>query len=455
MPLPSPAACCSPRRTRRLVPALLVSAVLAAPACRPAPPEQPTGPTFCDVAPIVSRRCNTCHSSEPQFGAPAPLAQLADFDRPALSDPTREMGELVRERLHDPLRPMPPGGPLSEEERALVDGWLDGGRPSGGCTDVPRNVEFTGSPGLEGLPCEPDVYVTASRVASEPATLAEEGFPVPRWTDAYVCFGVRLPAGAPREAIALTPLVDDSRFVHHMILYLDSENRNITPGPHHCNERSVSAVPLMLWGPGAGGLILPGDVGLTLGEGEIQFELEVHYNNAQRLEDATDRSGFALCTSDAPRPVTAQVGTLGTVGFTIPPRTDAGDGTLELSNRCMPEITEPTRILATAPHMHALGRALKTVVQREDGREEVLVDVQNYDFDNQAAFSVDVTLGPRDRLKTTCRWSNPHDREVEFGGATDDEMCFNFILYYPAGQLRIPGLPADACISAEDLAAQP
>jgi hypothetical protein len=192
--------------------------------------------------------------------------------------------------------------------------------------------------------------------------------------------------------------------------------------------------------------VLPGDVGLTLGDGEIQFDLEVHYNNSRHLEDVVDTSGFALCTTNLPRTHTAAVGTLGTTSFTIPAATAQGPGSLSLSNTCEPTITEPTRILATAPHMHGAGSSMKTVIVRAYEDDETLIDVPHYDFDNQIAYPVDVTLGPYDKLSTTCTWTNPRTQPIRYGPYTNDEMCFNFILYYPAGQIAIPGLPAEACV---------
>lgn len=34
-------------------------------------------------------------------------------------------------------------------------------------------------------------------------------------------------------------------------------------------------------------------------------------------------------------------------------------------------------------------------------------------------------------MNTTCVWSNPDDEAVTWGEGTNDEMCFNFLAYYP------------------------
>jgi hypothetical protein len=43
-------------------------------------------------------------------------------------------------------------------------------------------------------------------------------------------------------------------------------------------------------------------------------------------------------------------------------------------------------------------------------------------------------LKPGDVMKTECTYSNPTASTVRFGGATEDEMCFNFVMAYPIPQ---------------------
>jgi hypothetical protein len=415
----------------------------------------PTAPTFCEVAPIIGKHCSACHASEPQFGAPMSLMSFADFDQPSRTDASVATWILVQKRLHDEIRPMPPGQKVTADELALLDSWLNGKREKGTCDKVEPQASFTGVPGIEALPCKADTFVVASDQPTDGTKMPDKGWEVPLRKDAYACFGVRLPAKPGRQMTAVAPILKDTRLVHHMILYRDTPETKLPSGFHNCKERSVDAVPLFLWGPGAGGLVLPGDVGLELGDGEVQLDLEVHYNNATYIEDAFDTSGFGLCTTDERRPISAQVATVGTLYFTIPPKQNGVDGSLSLTNTCVPPITEPTRVLATAPHMHALGRAMKTEILRSNGAVETLIDVESYNFNDQSPFPVDVTLGPDDRLRTTCRWSNPHDTPVRYGGGTDDEMCYNFLLYYPAGQLETPGFPARACIDSTEVLSHP
>ena len=430
--------------------ALATVFVLGAIGCGSSVPPAPST-TFCDIATIVGKHCSTCHASEPQFGAPMSLMHAADWMKPSLSNSQVPVWSAVQTRIHDVAHPMPSNEKLSTDDLAALDKWLSSSHAIGSCSDVPPEAHFTGKEGVESLPCTPDVFVAATKQPSDGTTHVTQGWPVAVQTDSYVCFGVRLPAKKGRQLTAVAPMIGDSRLVHHMILYREKSSNALPPGGHSCKLRSYDAVPIILWGPGAGGLVLPGDVGLDLGDDEVQFDLEVHYNNGRKLEDVADTSGFGACTTTETRPVHAQVGTVGTLFFTIPPKTGDTDGTLSLTNVCTPPIDKPTHIIASAPHMHALGRAMKTDILRANGKVDTLIDVPNYDFSDQSAHPVDFVLNEGDQIQTTCRWSNPNPDPVVYGGTTANEMCFNFLLYYPAGQLAVNGFPAQACIDAAEV----
>jgi hypothetical protein len=105
--------------------------------------------------------------------------------------------------------------------------------------------------------------------------------------------------------------------------------------------------------------------------------------------------------------------------------------------------------------MHLRGRRMLTQLIRANGTEEAPIGFnQGYDWNYQGTFgsvqrpAAMVQLFPGDRLLTHCRYDttdrvnyNKHGGQptlarVTFGEATQNEMCFNFISYYP----RIPAL---------------
>jgi hypothetical protein len=58
---------------------------------------------------VLKARCQTCHASPTQYGASAPLVTFDDLQNagPGASA-SKKVYELVKARIHDASRPMPP-----------------------------------------------------------------------------------------------------------------------------------------------------------------------------------------------------------------------------------------------------------------------------------------------------------------------------------------------------------
>ena len=176
---------------------------------------------------------------------------------------------------------------------------------------------------------------------------------------------------------------------------------------------------------------MPADVGMRMPGKEKWLILQLHYWNIKGYTDANDSSGVAMCLAKTPRKHTAVISTLGTLGIDIPAKTMGVTAT----GTCVPATTEPVTILSAAPHMHGLGRKLKTELLRggDPAKSEIVVDEQNFDFNAQGSIPLAKTLvvQPGDKLKTTCVYDNTGSLPVYFGEKTEDEMCFDFVLTYP------------------------
>src|SRR5262249_31430303 len=84
----------------------------------------------------------------------------------------------------------------------------------------------------------------------------------------------------------------------------------------------------------------------------------------------------------------------------------------------------------TSPHMHKLGKAMSTYVSR-NGQTLKVVDQPGFDFNSQLGYTTSVDFGAGDTASTRCVWNNTTDQTVKWGENTGDEMCFNFVTYYP------------------------
>jgi hypothetical protein len=67
----------------------------------------------------------------------------------------------------------------------------------------------------------------------------------------------------------------------------------------------------------------------------------------------------------------------------------------------------------------------------------------------------DTLIKEGDVLTTICTFENSSDRNITFGEGTDDEMCINWIRYYPKGGFTCARMAApksddtDAGVAAE------
>lgn len=111
------------------------------------------------------------------------------------------------------------------------------------------------------------------------------------------------------------------------------------------------------------------------------------------------------------------------------------------SQRCDQRVTAPATIHALGAHMHLLGRSLTVELNPGTPRSRTLLDVPNYDFDDQALRPLPepVTVAPGDVLRVTCthdatlRRQLPQLRQappryVVWGEGTTDEMCLGVVI---------------------------
>ncbi|MCC7541785.1 MAG: hypothetical protein IT379_36540 [Deltaproteobacteria bacterium] len=368
-----------------------------------------------------------------------PLVGWEDLQRPAVSDPNRRVWELVAERVHDPERPMPPTGVMAPTDVTALDAWAAAGALAGEsvCDGATGKPDDAAQSGPASLSCRPDVSVLAFGDGPD------ERYRIPAdQVNHNACFAIRAPWQGDRQVIGMAPVLDDERFVHHIILFATQSPQ--PEGPFPCDGNlPADAVGIGGWAPGATNLELPPDVGLDVGGDEVWLVLQIHYWNGVGATDALDRSGMALCTTAEPRAQRASVTALGTLNIFVPPRAAA-----TASGRCTPRMQQPVHVLGLTPHMHRSGRTIETIVHRAGGAgRETLLRVDPWDFDRQIQHPSDAVLMPGDVLETTCTWENASSRRIYFGEGTEDEMCFQFVLAYPAGELHNGGLAGDrACI---------
>jgi protein involved in polysaccharide export with SLBB domain len=102
-------------------------------------------------------------------------------------------------------------------------------------------------------------------------------------------------------------------------------------------------------------------------------------------------------------------------------------------------VDEPATVRAAAGHMHLLGSAIRIELNPGRPGARTLLDVKQWDFDNQGSIPVAATrLRVGDQVKVTCThdqsWRDKlaelrtiPERYVVWGEGTTDEMCLGIL----------------------------
>ena len=437
-------------------------------------------PFPCEVGAALQSKCWGCHGVQQNYGAPVPLTSWEAVHHPTV-DGTEAIYQRMKRRIHDTASPMPPLGqpPLTAQEIALLDAWVDQGGPAGnGCSPPPGSGGASGASGqgggsggsyyggaggmpeggsggyvgplplpdggapewtVEDVPVEPDPsecdYLTIH--ARQDASGAKYNVPS---GEQYYCFGFQIPMDPGSQGLAFYPEIDNTNVIHHWLLYkaaLPQTDGSVSAcvGFHPDGELIAG------WAPGAPAWFMPEHVGFELGAGS--FILEVHYfNNGPPTQDG---SGVRVCKAKQPRPTTASISWLGTEWISIPGVTGTTPDTyFQVPSNCKPNITAPIHILRSWPHMHQLGRHMSATIHRANGSTEPLFDVP-FSFANQLQYDTPAILNTGDWVETRCYYENTSGVPVSFGEFTQQEMCYNFVVAYPARALTAIGLHTNSC----------
>jgi hypothetical protein len=377
-------------------------------------PATGAGAGFCATKAVLDARCTVCHNEQKLAGAPMSLKTYADLQAPAVSDPTKKVYELVKLRVHDKKKPMPPQDPLTPQQLADIDAWVDGGALAGADPTCPDNAKPTEAKHEWPTNCD-EVYKIYIAPKENPHVV-EAG------AETHPQIAVTPPWGNEEvQAIAWHSMNDNLKVLHHWILY----------GP----QREF----LFGWAPGKDyNEPLPDDVGVFLPSGNMN--LDVHYNNVSGKTSEKDASGVEICALKKPhlRPKTATTtNALASALINLPPHST----NVDVTGTCT-HTGEPVRLLSVSPHAHRFGQHMKFTVEKANGMSIVMHDM-DFHFEEETTYALrpPVTVESGDRIITTCTFSNDSNQTVTFGENNGNEMCFNFALYEPKGALRCgPGI---------------
>jgi len=80
--------------------------------------------------------------------------------------------------------------------------------------------------------------------------------------------------------------------------------------------------------------------------------------------------------------------------------------------------------------MHQRGRIMWSTLWR-NGTETLINRVEYYQFELQQQTPTELTLLPGDRISVHCVYERDNKRETNFGPGSSEEMCIQYMAYYP------------------------
>jgi hypothetical protein len=313
-------------------------------------------------------------------------------------------------------------------------------------------------------------------------------------TDEYRCFLVDPKLTRPAYLTGSRFLPQNADIVHHAIFYRLSPQQAgtaarvdaTTPGEGWTcfGDTGVQGETAWVahWAPGAGETLMPGGFGFEMPPGS-KLVMQVHYNllGVDPGTRPADRSGIQLRIADGGTPLKALQTALVMAPIELPcepggsgplcersaavadvaerfGEESAGlvDGLNQMCNggappvpgntqHCDQPVRESGTIYLAAGHMHLLGRAITVELNPGTPGARTVVDVPQYDFDNQALVPLarPITVHKGDTMRVTCthdatlRKQLPQlrtlpSRYVVWGEGTSDEMCLGVMVFAPA-----------------------
>ncbi|KAE8582306.1 hypothetical protein XENTR_v10020073 [Xenopus tropicalis] len=280
---------------------------------------------------------------------------------------------------------------------------------------------------------------------------------IPAKETTYWCHITELPKDFTKHHIVMyEPVITKGHeaIVHHIEVFQCASNYYTIPrydGPCDSKMKPQSLNScrhvLAAWAMGAKAFYYPEESGLAFGgpDSSRYLRLEVHYHNPLELKGLRDSSGIRLYYTSTLRRYDAgimEVGLVYSPVMAIPP----GQKDFLLTGYCTDKCTDRAlpsngiRIFASQLHTHLAGRGVSTILVREGKEAEVVNADGHYSphFQEIRMLKKAVHVLPGDVMVTSCSYNTEDRKNITVGGfSITDEMCVNYVHYYPRTDLEL------------------
>lgn len=400
-------------------------------------------PTYSkDVAPILFKNCANCH--RPGEIGPMPLLKYSQV---------RPWAKSIREAVA--LKTMPPWHSdehrgtfsndrrLSDQDRATIIAWADGGTPEGNSKDLPPAPVF-----VDGWTIgKPDAVLSMAKPYPIPATGTVEyqyievptNFTEDKWVQAIeVRAGTRavvhhvLVFATDPGALKATrtfarvnpPLTPEQR---KKLTDLQEEKKKSEARPE---EKRDPGVLLATYAPGTNAQVFEPGTAMRVKAGAV-LTFQLHYTANGKASQDTSSVGFIFAKEPPANEVKSDAFFNAALELPAGARDTAVDAGIRFN--------EDVHISAIFPHTHVRGKAWDYRLVYPDGRKETVLTVPHYDFNWQTyyTFTTPLAVPKGARLESTAHYdnspSNPANpdpkAEVHWGDQTWNEMQYTGITY--------------------------
>ena len=235
--------------------------------------------------------------------------------------------------------------------------------------------------------------------------------------------------GLPANAYAAGFSINSaSPFVHHVVLkgYM---------GSSICGGQVVD-VFLAGSDSSGGAVIFPAGVALDLSPFG-SFRLQMHYNNPAGVAGVIDNSGvwiYWTATAPANKAAILELGDPQVKLNMQPLPPGKSTFTFECSSACTSQLPVNITVLSSSHHMHQTGQWASTSYLAKNGTLRRNITTEYFDFHHQRGMGmVPLQLKQGDVFRTSCSYdTSAQSSPVVWGIGSQNEMCIDFLYYYPA-----------------------
>jgi len=386
-------------------------------------PPSAKAPTYGkDVAPILYRRCVSCHSDS----GVAPFSLISYKNAKARAETIAKVTEL---NYMPPWKAKADYGEfrdvaaLTPQEKDVLARWANAGSPEGNPAEAPAPPTMT--PGWRLGP--PDLIIKPSKATRIPA----EG---PDFFRDYL-FDPQITTPTWVRAVDFRP--DHKGTVHHIIPSLvskeDVEKLRKIKYDHEDDSWEQNSIgdikpynTLGFWSTGAPPFVSPDGTAFLINPGDC-FLLDLHYKSKGKPE--SEQVQVAMYYANKPPKDEMSVNVIANGDIYVQP------GETTRAYAIGKKMKTDTTIYAVWPHMHYLGRTIKAWVKFPGGYSKPLVAIDDWDPEWQLLYylktPMKVPAGSKvyvtatyDNSANNPRNPNSPPRVVEGGESSKDEMLF-------------------------------